>query len=284
MKHIVSLIAFALVSSTSMFANAEPYPEDVDDASWDGVWAPEPSGPGGPGGRHGPGARGGPEAAGGGSGQILRLGGPPPRQGGQFGGDPRFEISEEDAAKGLERGDMAVRRVMTPAGRAKFDEFDPLELPSANCQTSGLPGIAVIPELQEWRVSDDAVVIRHESYDVKRVVDLSGAATASGVAHTVLGTASGSLDGDTLVIETTNLSAGWGGLSRNAPGSDQRSVRETYHMVDHDTIEGEIVIRDPVYLTRDVRIPVVLKRQPADVTIESFPCDVEVARRHLQAD
>lgn len=277
MKRFGSAIAVIVLSVCGVQAGAAPAPQNKSD--WDGVWAPEPRGPGG---RRGTGARGGPVAGDDASGR-LRLGGPAPRTGGRSGGDPRFEISEEDAAKGLERGDMAVRRVMTPVGRAKFDEFDPLELPSANCQTSGLPGIAVIPELQEWSVGDDAVVIRHESYDVRRVVDLSGAAPADGGAHSVLGTASGKLDGDTLVIETTNLAAGWGGLSRNAPGSDQRRVRETYRMVDPDTIEGEIVISDPVYLTRDLRIPVVLKRQPHDVTMESFPCDVEVARRHLQA-
>ncbi len=266
---IVACLLFAGPLSAAVAQESAP-------GAWDGVWAPEPRGPGRPGGPQ----RGGP-AASSEQGATFRLGGPPPGGGGRFNRDGGAQVSEADAAKGLQPVDMRIRRMMTPEGRAKFDQFDPLDLPSANCQTAGLPGIAVIPELQEWTLTGSGLSIRHESYDVDRVVSLGGNTPPAGEAHSVLGFATGSMSGDTLVIDTTNLAAGWGGLGRNAPGSDERTVRETYRMVDANTIEGEIVLSDPLYLTRELRIPVVLKRQPEGTTIESFPCDVEVARRHL---
>src|SRR6185503_20452087 len=100
--------------------------------------------------------------------------------------------------------------------------------------------------------------------------------------HTALGHAYGTFSGPELVIETGNLNAEWGGLGRNAPGSDQRTVRETYRLVDKDTIEGFIEVTDPLYLTRPLRLQVALKRQPAGTEIVDFPCDVEVSKRDYQ--
>lgn len=274
------VIAAALLTGA---ASAAPAPDQADTAIWNGVWAPEPRGPG-----RAPPRSANPRTANPSNadnaigGTTMRLGGPPPMGGGRSNSRPGMEVSEEEAAMGLGPADMMIRRSMTAEGRRKFDQFDPLDLPSANCMTSGLPGIAVIPELQEWTVTGDELVIRHESYDVERRVSFLRSSPPEEAAHTVLGQAAGSISADRIVIETTHLKAGWGGLGRNAPGSDARTVRETYRLVDSDTIEGEIVLSDPKYLTRDLRIPVVLKRQPAGTEIESFPCDIEVARRHLE--
>jgi hypothetical protein len=167
---------------------------------------------------------------------------------------------------------------MTAAGKAKFAAYDPLLHPTSNCRTPGLPSIAQIRELQEWRVGESEASIRHESYNTIRTVRFDQSAHPN-EAHSVLGHAYGKLDGSTLTIETGNLSEEWGGLGRNAPGSDQRTIRETYRLVDKDTIEGLIEINDPLFLTQSLRMPVRLKRQPAGTEIVEFPCDVEVSQR-----
>jgi hypothetical protein len=278
-------------------ALAEPQ-ERATASSFDGIWAPERRGPpGGPGGP--PGARpdGGFNLGGGGD---LRQRGPrgggPPPQGAGFGPPPGFgppgfgppggpggprgpvEISAEDQAKGLEQGDVRTRSMMTAAGKAKFATFDPLQHPTSNCRTPGLPSIAQIPELQEWHVSATSATIRHESYNTIRTVRFDQNAHPA-EPHTTLGHAYGKFDGATLTIETGNLSEEWGGLGRNAPGSDQRTIKETYRLIDKDTIEGVIEINDPLYLTQQLRMPVRLKRQPAGTEIVEFPCDVEAAQR-----
>lgn len=233
-----------------------------------GVWAPEPRGPQKAGDARGPGFA--PPPAG-------RLGGPPP-------GPPQgrgITITKEDQAKGLEAGDIHTRALMTEAGKAKFATYDPLMHPTSNCRSPGLPSIAQIPELQEWRINADGVTIRHESYGTVRTASFVQTIHPAG-AHTPQGHAIARLDGPDLMIETANLAAEWGGLGRAAPGSDQRVVREIYHLVDADTIEGVIEISDPLYLTQTLRMPVRLKRQPADTQIVDFPCDVEVAQRDYQ--
>ena len=81
---------------------------------------------------------------------------------------------------------------MTAAGKAKFATFDPLEHPTSNCQSPGLPSIAQIPELQQWSVANNEVTIRHESYATVRTVHLDQT-THPAEAHTVLGHATGRL-------------------------------------------------------------------------------------------
>ncbi len=281
-----------------MIATAHPQrlgPGALTAAAFNGVWAPERRGPpGGPGGPRGP--QGGPDGGGislGGGGDLRGPGGggfgpppgagfgPPPGARGPGGPGGPQALSAEDRAKGLEQGDIRTRSLMTPAGKAKFATFDPLDHPTSNCQTPGLPSIAQIPELQEWKIGATEASIRHESFATPRIVHLDQRTHPAG-AHTVLGHAFGSLDGVRLTIETANLSAGWGGLGRNAPGSDQRVVRETYRLVDNDTIEGVIEITDPLYLTQVLRMPVTLKRQPAGTEIVDFPCDIEVSKRDYQ--
>jgi hypothetical protein len=250
-------------------AGAVPAPKATEGVSdFNGVWAPEKKGPPGAGRRGPPEGRAGLDGAGGLDGADRR-------------GGPRA-ISAADAAKGLDHGDIHTRSLMTDAGKAKFATYDPLENPASNCQTPGLPSIAQIPELQEWSVAGDQLTIRHESWETTRVVNLgvqAGEAARRDGPHTVLGYATGRMDDRTVVIETTHLNAEWGGLGRNAPGSDQRSVRETYRLVDHDTMEGVIEVSDPLYLTRPLIMPVTLKRQPAGTEIVVFPCDLEVSQR-----
>jgi hypothetical protein len=271
----LALILTAVASSWTLAAAAEPAPQAVLSASdFNGVWAPEmrrPGGPGGPGGGGPP--PGGPRGFG------------PPGFGPRGGPGGPIEISAEDQAKGLDQGDIRTRSQMTEAGKAKFATFDPLEHPASNCQTPGLPSIAMIPELQQWTIAPAAVTIRHESFATVRTVYLDQG-SHPGAAHTALGHAYGALANPKgvpeLVIETGNLSAEWGGLGRNAPGSDQRTVRESYRLIDKDTIEGVIEVTDPLYLTQPLRMPVRLHRQPAGTEIVDFPCDVEVSKRDYQ--
>ncbi|MBI1362215.1 MAG: hypothetical protein GC155_18220 [Alphaproteobacteria bacterium] len=175
-------------------------------------------------------------------------------------------------------GDVMTRSQMTPEGRALFATFNPLDHPTSNCASPGLPSVAVIPELQEWSANGRTLTIRHESYGFQRKVHFDETSHPA-LAHTLEGHAIGRIDGDTLTIDTANLTAEWGGLGRNAPGSAARTVRETYRLVSPDRIEGVIEISDPNYLVHPLQRRVTLDRQPAGTKIVDFPCDPEVAKR-----
>jgi hypothetical protein len=230
---------------------------------FDGVWQVVPRGP--PGGPPGGGGPGGP-----------RPQGPPPgaTQGAQRGG-PRLP---EKLAAMLDNGDRHVFGQMTPAGQAMFATFDPKLLPANNCRTPGLPSIAMTPDLQEWRVAGGKLTIHHENFDTRREIALDGAARPPGP-PSVLGFASGKIEGGAVSFETTGLAAAWSGLGRNAPASDARVVREIYRLDGPDTLSGHIEIEDAKFLTTPIRLAVTLRRAPAGTKIESFPCDLEASKR-----
>ena len=189
-----------------------------------------------------------------------------------------FDADDE----GITFADRFVRRfLMTDAGREAFAAFDPSEHPANNCRSPGLPSIAMTPYLQEWVVEADRVEITHEYFSTERTVHLEEG-PPPGIERTDGGFASGRFEGEALVIETTALAPIWGGLSRNAPSSDARTVTETYRVhADGLRMVGEIVIRDPKYLRRDLELTVELRRTEPGVELVLFPCDLEASRRHL---
>lgn len=197
-------------------------------------------------------------------------------------GRPGRPLGAEADEKGLTTADFRVRRMMTEAGQAAFDRFDPYELPANNCVSPGLPSIAMTPYLQEWRVTADTLHITHEYYSTRRTVHLN-AETPADMEPALAGHATGRLEDGVLVIETTALAPTLGGLSRNAPSSDARVVTERYRVLPEGRVmEGHITIEDRKYLTQPLELSVRLRRAQPGVEIVLFPCDVEAARRHLK--
>jgi hypothetical protein len=207
---------------------------------------------------------------------------PPPFARGQGLGPQGPGDASNDKIPGLDRGDRHVRSLMTAEGKAAFDAMDPLDLPANNCKSPGLPSIAMTPNLQDWEQSGETLTIHHDYYDTWRKIHLDRRSHPTSAAHTPEGDAVSWMDGDTLVIETTNLSATPGGLARNAPSSDARTVVERYRLSpDKDTLYGEMTLTDVKYLTQPLTLHVTLHRQPEGTTIETFPCSIEAARSYL---
>lgn len=183
--------------------------------------------------------------------------------------------------KGLTPSDHMVRRIMTDAGRAAFDAFDPSEHPANNCRSPGLPSIAMTPYLQEWRAGPDRLEITHEYFSTRRAVHL-GDAPPRNLEQSELGVATGRREGDVLVIRTVDAAPAFGGISRNAPSSDARVVTERYRVLGGgDSMEGRITIEDAKFLTRPLELSVRLRRAEPGVELVLFPCDLEASRRHL---
>jgi len=178
-------------------------------------------------------------------------------------------------------GDYRVRGLMTEAGQAEFDKFDPSELPANNCISPGLPLIASASYLQEWKLDGDNLRITHEHYSTKRTIHLDTEAPED-LRPTRAGYATGSFDDNSLVVKTTGLTATFGGLSRNAPSSDARVVTERYQLLEDGTMELQIAIEDEKFLTQPLQMPVRIQRAEPGAELILFPCDVEAARRHLE--
>lgn len=183
--------------------------------------------------------------------------------------------------EGLDGGDRRVYQLMTPEGRAAFDEMDPRDLPTNNCLSSGVPTLAAVPNSQDWSFEGDVLTIHHEQFDTVREIYFDGRPAAG--PPTQLGHASGTFSDGVLTITTTHMKASLGALSRNAPGSDARSVTERYWLPENgEDINGEITVEDPVFLTRAIRLRINLVRAPEGTEVLGFPCDPEASRRHLK--
>jgi hypothetical protein len=95
--------------------------------------------------------------------------------------------------------------------------------------------------------------------------------------HTWQGFSTGHFEGDTLVVETTHLKAGW--MRRNGlPLSDRATMTDRFYR-HGDYITHVMMIEDPVYLTEPLVKTNGFQLMPAG-TINPYPCEavVEVDR------
>lgn len=182
--------------------------------------------------------------------------------------------------EGLDRGDLRIYGVMTPAGRAVFDAMDPRDLPANNCLSNGLPSLVGIPDVQEWSVEGEVLTIHYANFNAVRSIYLDGRAATGGASH--FGHSTGEFSGGEFVVTTNGLAAILGGLARNAPGSASRSYVERYSLSeDGMKITGMLTIHDPEYLTQDLRRPIEFSRAAEGIYVPEIGCSVEASQRYL---
>ena len=174
---------------------------------------------------------------------------------------------------------------LTPAGRAAVDRYDPFkDDPAFRCdpvavrRVWGAPGTPLSITREK-----DRVILRHEWMDVRRVVYLDQKDHPRNGPRTSLGHSIGHFEGDTLVIETANYSAGVLNQYVEQPGqptrgllhSDALTSVERLHL---DSATGQLVVevslKDPQFFTRDFE-PWVLEYRASDLRIEPFNCSPE---------
>ncbi len=135
-----------------------------------------------------------------------------------------------------ERRRREQRGSFANGGFSSWEDFSTYD----RCLTRGMPG-AMSPGFYNHNYhifqTPDHVVILVEMIHDARIIPLGGRASLSQEAEQWLGDSRGRWEGDTLVIETTNL-----------PASD-RHVIERLTRVDTDTIDYQITVTDPAEWT-----------------------------------
>ncbi|WP_120077803.1 hypothetical protein [Aurantiacibacter odishensis] len=135
----------------------------------------------------------------------------------------------------------------------RLSDFNSLD----RCLSRGLPSsMTPFPYNNGVRVfqSPGYVVIQLEMIHETRIIPIRGEPVPDEIRQ-FLGTSVGHWDGDTLVIETTNLTGETpmnivGPGNKPIPTSDQQTMTERLTMVGPDTIFYEAEVRDPVVLTQ----------------------------------
>ena len=133
--------------------------------------------------------------------------------------------------------------------------------PTAHCFVAGVPRSFYVPAPFHILQTPDAVVFLHERM-AWRTVALNGRAHLPDSVRLWQGDSIGHWEGDTLVVETTNLN---GKTWLNEVGeivSHAEQVVERFTPVDADTIRYEATVTDPIVYTRPWTIAMPLNRRP----------------------
>lgn len=138
----------------------------------------------------------------------------------------------------------------TAAGQVLQDSWDSAKDPAYTvCATRGL--LRVVTAIQSVRVTqrDDYVIIAQEGDNTQRLIYLDGRGPESD-GHSLQGHSTARYEGDTLVVETSQLLGGPSGGGGNIL-SDQTTIVERYSRADNDehaALAADITFTDPVNL------------------------------------
>ena len=114
--------------------------------------------------------------------------------------------------------------------------------------------------------SPDYVGIQIEMYHDTRLIPIGGAAPAEVGPPSAMGSSRGRWEGDTLVVETTNLSRGVGGSTAGA------RITERFSRVGPDLLQYEYTLDDPATWTRPWTARVFMRSAPGTGVIYEFAC------------
>ena len=182
-------------------------------------------------------------------------------------------------------GPQVMMEFMTPAAKAAVAKYDPFkDDPAFRCdpvavrRVWGAPGTPLSITREK-----DRVILRHEWMDVERIVHLDQREHPKNAPRTSLGHSIGHFEGDTLVIETSNYSAGVLNQYVEMPGQPTRGLLHSAALtsverVSFDAARQRLVVetrlKDPEFFTRDFD-PARLEFQPSDLKLEPFNCSRE---------
>lgn len=177
---------------------------------------------------------------------------------------------------------------LNAAGLLAAENYDPQLSPATTCEPATIPDLQLSPYMTDIRIEDGMVNFIHEAYGMTRSIPLD-AAPAQVEETGILGIASARIDGDELVIESSNYPASRWGLGGAAqpkgervdyPSSFQKKVVERYSVSpDGQTLTLSYTLEDPVYLTEVYSSSMTARRVADDEPMYPFECQVEAAKR-----
>jgi len=136
--------------------------------------------------------------------------------------------------------------------------------PTAHCFPAGVPRAMYVPTPFHLVQTSDAVATLHERMQW-RLISLNRSRHLPDTVRLWQGDSIGHWDGDTLVVETTNLNGKTWGSEVGDVFSHAERVLERFTPVDANTVRYEATITDPVVYTRPFTIAFPLRRIPGEL-------------------
>ncbi len=151
------------------------------------------------------------------------------------------------------------------------------------CDADPIPFLAILDEVRELEVRDDAVIMRFDNTGdrVTRTIHMNVDHPAN-VEPTHQGHSVGRWEGETLVIDTVAFSPDLSGVARNVPSSvGKHTVERLSLSEDRTRLRYEVTMTDPVYLSEPATLVQQWYHRPDLEFAPSFePCDDDVAARY----
>jgi hypothetical protein len=182
-------------------------------------------------------------------------------------------------------GPQPMMQSLTPAGQKAVAAYDPFkDDPTFRCDPVAIRRVWGAPAtpLEILRENGD-VILHHEWMDVRRVVHMNMKEHPKDGPRTSLGHSIGHFDGDTLVIETANYSAGVLNQYVEQPGQPTKgllhsaaltSVERLHLDAARQRLVVEIDLADPEYFTQPFA-RATYEYAPSSLSIEPFNCSPE---------
>jgi hypothetical protein len=146
------------------------------------------------------------------------------------------------------RAYAAIRPAFTDAAIAARKNWDLLDNPITRCEFTWMPHVMYQPALRELVDNGDTIIVKNAYFDSRRTIHMEPPQESGDVQRTPMGYSVGRWDGNTLVVETTNIAA----PAFDADGSlqsDSMVVTERYTVSeDQSRLDYELLMADPVAL------------------------------------
>ena len=144
---------------------------------------------------------------------------------------------------------------LRPEARAAQDAYDPLTDDTAlSCIPQGMPGIMDNPFPIEFEDRGSEIIIRTEEWDVVRTIHIGGDSDAANQPATPHGYSVGRWEGDTLVIETTNIDWPYFDDVGTPMSSEVETVERYMLSADGQRLDMEMTVTDPLTFTAPVQL------------------------------
>ena len=142
----------------------------------------------------------------------------------------------------------AMRPVFTNAAIAARKDWDLLDNPLTRCEFAWMPHVMYQPGLRELVDSGDTITIKSAYFNSRRAIHMEASPEKGGQQRTRMGYSVGHWEDDTLVVQTTNITA----PAFDADGSlqsDSMVVTERFTLSqDQSRLDYELIMTDPVAL------------------------------------
>ncbi|MGW8370207.1 MAG: DUF6152 family protein, partial [Gammaproteobacteria bacterium] len=145
---------------------------------------------------------------------------------------------------------------LTPEARRAVEEFDEIagsERLANDCTPKGMPWIMEQPYDIMFERDGEDILFKLEEFDVVRRIHMDWTGDREAQRYSIHGFSTGVWEGNSLVVETTNLDSP--NFKFEIPASDRASITERFTPTPAgDRLDYEIVVTDPVTFTEPVRM------------------------------